>query len=93
MEGDRTVVEALYEKIAADKRHTRITKLILEPIEERAFADWTMGYPKLSQKELSEIPGLNDFFSRGRSYMELGQGRAKTLLAAFKDGRWRSSLL
>jgi hypothetical protein len=93
LEGERAVVEALYERIAADKRHSRVTKLILEPIEERDFPDWTMGYPKISQEELSEIPGLNDFFGRGRSYTELGQGRAKTLLEAFKDGRWRASLL
>ncbi len=92
LEGERTDVEALFEKIAADKRHTRVAKVILEPIEERAFGEWTMGYPKVSAKELAQIPGLNDFFARGSSYIELGEGRAKTLLAAFRDGRWRTSL-
>ena len=92
LEGERTVVVALFEKIAADKRHTRVTKVILEPIEERAFGAWTMGYPRISARELAEIPGLNDFFTRGRSYLELGEGRAKTLLAAFKEGRWRTTL-
>jgi hypothetical protein len=92
LEGDRPVVEALLEKLTLDKRHERVTKIILEPIEERAFAQWTMGYPRISRKELGEIPGLNDFFAQGRSYMELGEGRAKTLLSAFKDGAWRFSL-
>ena len=92
LEGDRPVVEALYAKISGDKRHVRVTKIILEPIEERTFADWTMGFPKVSTKELSESPGLNDFFARGDSYMELGEGRAKTLLDAFKEGRWRAAL-
>lgn len=41
---------------------------------------------------LADIPGLNDFFARGRSYTELGEGRAKTLLSAFKEGAWRHSL-
>lgn len=92
LEGERTVVEALFEKIATDKRHARVTKVILEPIEERDFGEWTMGYPKISARELAEIPGLNDFFARARSYLELGEGRAKTLLAAFKAGTWRTSL-
>jgi len=92
LEGDRKAVESLFAKIAKDKRHVRMTKIITEPIEERAFAEWTMGFPKVSSKELAEIPGLNDFFTRGDSYMKLGPGRAKTLLEAFKEGRWRAAL-
>ena len=92
LEGDRPVVEALLRKLILDKRHERVTKIVLEPIEERLFAHWTMGYSKITKKELADIPGLNDFFARGRSYMELGEGRAKTLLSAFKEGTWRLSL-
>lgn len=92
LEGDRPVVEALLDKLTRDKRHERITKIVLEPIAERAFAQWTMGYPKISREELARIPGLNDFFSQGLSYMELGEGRARTLLSAFKEGAWRFTL-
>ena len=92
LEGDRSVVLALYEKIGKDKRHDRVTKIIVEPIEERAFANWTMGFSSATTKELADIPGLNDFFTRGLSYLELGPGRAKSLLAGFKDGKWRLSL-
>lgn len=92
LEGDRPVVEALLEKLTVDRRHERLTKIIMEPIEERAFAQWTMGYSKITRMELADIPGLNDFFAQGRSYMELGEGRAKTLLSAFKGGAWRLSL-
>lgn len=92
LEGERSAVEGLFAKIEQDKRHTRVTKIIVEPISERAFAEWTMGFANISAKELGEIPGLNDFFARGESYMHLGEGRAKTLLGAFKEGRWRLSL-
>ena len=92
LEGGRTDVEALFEKIAKDKRHKNAKKVIFEPIEERAFAEWTMGYPRITFKELAEIPGLNDFFGQGTSLREIGEGRAKALLAAFKEGKWRSSL-
>jgi hypothetical protein len=51
-----------------------------------------MGCPALSGEELAQIPGLNDFFARGGSYLELGAGRAKTLLSAFTEGRWRASI-
>jgi Sensors of blue-light using FAD len=92
LEGDKAVVNTLFEKISKDKRHRKATKIILEPIEERSFADWTIGYPKLTSKELAKIPGLNDFYSHGNTYLELGEGRAKALLAAFKEGRWRTSI-
>lgn len=43
LEGTREAVEPLYAKIDTDKRHSRITKLIIEPIEERSFANWSRG--------------------------------------------------
>ena len=92
LEGDRPAVESLVERLSKDKRHERFTKIVLESIEERAFAQWTMGHSRISKKQLADIPGLNDFFAQGRSYMDLGEGRAKTLLDAFKQGAWRLSM-
>jgi hypothetical protein len=92
LEGDRTIVEHVFAKIETDPRHKRVTKMILESIDERAFGSWSMGYPRVTSKELAAIPGLNDFFRRVSSHMEIGEGRAKTLLAAFKEGQWRARL-
>lgn len=92
LEGERNTIETLFEKIASDPRHKRVTKVILEPISERAFGNWSMGYPQITSTELAKIPGLNDFFHQATSYLELGEGRAKTLLAAFKEGKWRAHL-
>ena len=50
VEGERSVIEALYEKVEAENRHHHN--------------------------------------AAGKSLMRLGEGRAKTLLAAFKEGRW-----
>jgi len=88
LEGDKTAVESLYRKIEKDERHQRVTKLISEPIEERAFGEWSMGYPRVTKQDLQEISGLNDFFVQGKSFMDLEEGRAKVLLEAFKDGKW-----
>lgn len=89
LEGNRLIVESLFNKISLDKRHAKISKLIFEEIERRDFAQWTMGFPKITTDELSRIPGLNDFFVKGNSYLELGEGRAKKLLSAFREGQWR----
>lgn len=92
LEGPREAVEPLYAKIGADKRHSRIAKLILEPIEARNFANWSMGHASVPVHKLSEIEGLNDFFQSGKCFTNLDDGRAKNLLKAFKDGRWRSTI-
>ena len=89
LEGDRAVVERLYDTISFDSRHDRMTKILIEPIEERAFGEWSMGYPKISRAELETVEGLNDFFSQGKSFIDLEEGRAKNLLNAFKGGKWR----
>lgn len=89
LEGDRTVVETVYERIVKDVRHEHATKLIEENISERSFSEWSMGYPKVTKKDLEQLEGLNDFFSRGNSFLQLESGRAKTLLNSFKKGKWR----
>jgi len=92
LEGAPETVEPLYEKIGADARHSKIAKLISEPIETRSFADWSMGHAAVSLKQLSEIEGMNDFFQAEKCFTELDDGRAKKLLQSFKEGRWRSRI-
>ncbi len=92
LEGPKKTVTQLFEKISKDKRHDRVTKIIQEPIEDRNFAEWTMGYSGVTREELKKIEGLNDFFYTKKCFTELDEGRAKTLLEAFKKGQWRASL-
>jgi uncharacterized Fe-S cluster-containing MiaB family protein len=88
IEGKKETIEQLYDKISQDKRHDRVTKILVEPIEKRSFSEWTMGYPQITREELSKIKGLNDFFSSGKCYSDLDKSRATKLLEAFKNGRW-----
>ena len=92
LEGEEAQVEQLFELISQDPRHRQIVKLVQQPIETRSFSDWSMGIARLSRDELRSIPGLNDFFLGGQSFRELDEGRAKQLLAAFKQGRWRRAI-
>src|ERR1700722_12926426 len=92
LEGHPLRIESVFAKIGADPRHERVTQIIYEPIARRTFGQWTMGYPNLENRELHALIGSNDFFS-GRSCLDgLETGRAKKLLAAFANGRWRSRI-
>ena len=92
LEGQPDVVEALYAKIERDRRHDQVTLVIKEPIPKRYFDAWTMGFYEVSREELAGMSGVNDFFGKGRAEISVDAGRAKKLLAAFRDGRWRKKL-
>lgn len=44
LEGDRTLLSRLYNRMVVDPRHTSLVILGMEPIERRVFAQWQMGY-------------------------------------------------
>lgn len=92
LEGAPDVVKTLLRKIQCDKRHDRVVKIIFEEIEERSFAQWTMGFSEATREDLKNIEGMNDFFHSNRVFTDLDQGRAKKLLRAFKEGQWRASI-
>ncbi len=92
LEGPPDAVEALYARIERDKRHDHVTKIVAEAIPSRSFAQWTMGFSQLSRKDLALISGANDFFSDSSCFLDLDSGRAKKLLSAFRNGRWRKTL-
>jgi Sensors of blue-light using FAD len=43
LEGGRSAVNALYNRIATDPRHTQVELLRYEEIDERRFSSWSMG--------------------------------------------------
>lgn len=92
LEGDEETVLELFARIALDRRHKNTTMIIVEPIAQRAFGDWTMGFAEIDASELAHIGGLNDFFRPGDSLTKLQPGRASKLLGAFAQGRWRARL-
>ncbi len=92
LEGEPEVVTSLLEKIQQDKRHDRVVRIIYEEIEARDFSEWTMGYSGVTREDLRNVEGLNDFFRGNNHYADLDEGRAKTLLKAFREGQWRSSI-
>jgi hypothetical protein len=89
LEGDEAVVDLTFRAISADARHSRITRIIAEPIAHRSFAEWTMGFSAVSLHDLGELTGENDFFTDASCLERLDGGRAKKLLTTFRNGGWR----
>jgi EAL domain-containing protein (putative c-di-GMP-specific phosphodiesterase class I) len=90
LEGDRAIIDALFAKISRDPRHVNVVSIICEPIRQRAFSDWSMGFASLTPADVARLVGGNDFFSDASCFAQLDQGRARKLLDAFARGRWRS---
>jgi hypothetical protein len=63
LEGPEEAVRALMEKIKVDNRHQNVIVLLEEAIERRQFADWSMGFQRLSKKTAVEVPGYTDFLN------------------------------
>jgi hypothetical protein len=89
LEGGAADVDAVYGKILHDPRHTRVTQIIHEPIAERDFSEWTMGFSVVDRLDAGKLIGENDFFTTASCVSQMDLGRAKKLLSAFRSGRWR----
>ncbi len=92
LEGTEDVVDSLAEKIKRDPRHNKMTVIIREPVAQRSFSEWSMGFACVSASDAERMEGLNDFFVEGEVLTQLDGGRTKKLLKAFSEGRWRIPL-
>jgi hypothetical protein len=89
LEGEEAIVDAVYDQISRDPRHARITLIIREPIADRSFSEWTMGFSTVDPVDAGKLLGENDFFKSASCIAKMDGGRAKKLLSAFRSGRWR----
>jgi len=92
LEGAPAAVDEAFARIAKDRRHARVTTIIREPIARRSFSEWTMGLASLTATDIERESGLNDLFQDGKVLSAVDPGRARKLLEAFKNGRWRVRL-
>jgi len=87
LEGEEPAVTATHARILEDPRHCGLLTLLKEPIEKRAFGDWSMGFRNLDSNELRSTPGYSEFMNedwRGRPMRESPQ-RAVRLLQVFRQ--------
>jgi Sensors of blue-light using FAD len=77
LEGGRTAVNQLYNRIAADARHSDVVLLHYEEIAERRFAGWSMGQVNMARLnpalllKYSECAKLDPYAVSGKVSMAL----------------------
>lgn len=84
IEGREEVIEALFARIAGDSRHRRVELLFKQPIVQREFPDWQMGFFDFDRVDLSLLPGFSSFLiddgEPRRFLQELTRGKRLALL-------------
>lgn len=86
LEGEETVVQPLYAKIAQDPRHRRLTVLFQGPQEQREFPEWSMGFCNVDDEDTRSLSGYSDFLDTPWDGAEFAADltRCRHLLLMFK---------
>ncbi|MEZ0607049.1 BLUF domain-containing protein [Fibrella sp. WM1] len=58
LEGPQPALEDLYKSIQADVRHTNVRAVISQPINQRLFSHWYMGYETLTAQQYEEVNNI-----------------------------------
>jgi hypothetical protein len=93
LEGEESVVNALYEKIAKDSRHRRFIVIKRGVVTESSFADWSMGFVDVSPAVTKKLEGFNPFLQQGLLGMTGTADRMKKVLHDFRSGEWRQHVI
>lgn len=86
IEGEADDIEALFEKIADDPRHTQVELLHTGAIETRAFSDWKMAFKQVPHELLSEDSELIDiltFFEAETTFVSGPQSFGSRMFSLF----------
>lgn len=93
LEGPKQKVQALYEKIAKDKRHTETVILYRNDQQERDFDSWSMGFYRSNQSSQENLEGFYDFLGSGfRTNHRESASRARQALLQFRSGKWHQNV-
>jgi hypothetical protein len=87
IEGEDDDVLQLYENIKADPRHKDVTLLSKDPIINRQFPDWQMGFRNIDKMSEEELSGFSKFLEDDFTpeYFKERPTRAYILLISFRD--------
>lgn len=63
LEGERTQIELLFERIRKDSRHRNVLKLYQQPIGQRKFGEWAMSFISPDVMALKDLEGFSAFMA------------------------------
>ncbi|MCX6212778.1 BLUF domain-containing protein [Spirosoma sp.] len=81
LEGDQHELSLLYDRIQRDKRHTNVTTLVSQSVNQRLFSSWNMGYKTLTTSQLEEFNVIVDL--NNKKAFNLNQQSILDLIQAF----------
>ena len=89
LEGGEEDVDKLYVRILKDKRHTEVTKLYDQEATYSSFAEWSMGFYRVSDHgcELEDLPGYSPILTENfdPTSIDLESEMTFNLLCLFKQ--------
>lgn len=85
LEGEADTVEDLFDTIRVDPRHSGCTVLLREPIPERRFPDWSMGFRQRMPLPDEHDAGVSEFFRERLKNGRTSSQRVNLLLDTFRD--------
>ncbi len=87
LEGKKAAVEALYEHIKKDPRHSNVTLLLNRPIVQRLFPNWAMGYTILTEHESYETQAILTNYNEGSAVRQGNNLMFKMLTLFYETNR------
>ena len=76
LEGEEAAVNATFARIRASESHYQVNELMNQPIDEREFTDWAMGFSRPGPDEFVELAA-----ARWKGTAQMGPGAS--LLRSF----------
>jgi hypothetical protein len=67
LEGELDAIENLFANISKDERHRNVILVYKNPIQQRRFSDWTMGFNRLDATDTDVIDGYTRFLQQPQS--------------------------
>jgi len=88
LEGEAVKVDTASREIFSDGRDMRM--ILREPISEREFPEWIMGFEAVEPLEVARLLGEPLQFDSASRVARIEAGNAKTLLSIIGRRRWQS---
>ena len=90
IEGDDRVVDDLVAVIGKDPRHSSVQLLGRHAIEARQYADWSMGFERVTTESLKNIEGLHDLGEKDFNFRTLAtsESMVQGLMEHYRVSHW-----
>lgn len=90
IEGEDYIVDELIEKISKDKRHIKFKILSKQLIENRQYSNWAMGFERLTEQTITEVPKLKNFMLSdfNPEYLSSNGSVIESLLERHRSSHW-----